>query len=142
LKPGQKAPAKPAVSALPLVNTHPVDFTFTAEPAAVPRIVNALTSNKEQFFIIRYVNIRNLVTTSPPRNAGAPPSTVGETPDQGTPPEGTPPTALPETTKPANPIILGQENVEVTLRVEIVDFARPSAATDTKSASGNRISPK
>ena len=124
LKPGQKAPATPAE---PLVKAHSVDLVFTAEQRAVADIMDDLAANKQQFFITRYVALHNTNDRPPPREA-APVAAPGA-------PEGTPPPAAdPNAPAPApgtpdlaskDPIILGNERVEVTLRLEIVDVAPP-----------------
>jgi hypothetical protein len=132
-KPGDKTPPPPE----PLVKPHYVDAVFTAEQRAVADILNALAANKQQFYITRYVALHNTNPLPPPREAG---SAVGTpvVPDPNAPPAPQPPLPTDPSAPVKDPIILGNEKVEVTLRVEIVDFASPKAeATPAPKANRN-----
>lgn len=130
-KPAPGKPAgKPAAPVEPLVKPHYVDLIFTAEQRAVAAILNALANSKEQFFITRYVALHNSNDRPPQREAVA----VAATPAEGAPapdPNATPPAPVPGAPEAPSkdPIILGNEKIEVTLRVEIVDIAAPKAET-------------
>ena len=121
-----KAGQKPAPVVEPLVKPHAVDLIFTAEQRGVAQILNALAGNKQQFYITRYVALHNTKDTPPLREAAPVVAAAATTPDPLNP---TPPTApgTPGAPEAKDPIVLGNEKVEVTLRVEIVDFAQPKA---------------
>jgi hypothetical protein len=129
LKPGQK----PAPVVEPLVKPHPVDMIFIAEQRAVAEILNALAANKQQFYITRYIALHNTNERPPPRDATAAAPGAAVAPEANVlpvaPPPGTAPAAPGAPGVPGvpekDPIILGNEKVEVTMRLEIVDFAPP-----------------
>jgi hypothetical protein len=116
-KPGEKQ--APVVE--PLVKPHYVDLVFVAEQRAVADVLNALASNKQQFYITRYIALHNTKETPPPRDAVSAVAVVD--PNAPATPPG--PGSLDVAVK--DPIILGKEKLEVTVRVEIVDFAPPKA---------------
>jgi hypothetical protein len=112
-----KAPAKPGgkPAAAPLLKSHALDIVFVAEQKEVQGILNALVTNKTQFLIPRYVSVQNTNEHAPPKVPPEPPA------DPTTPP------APPDTTKPAkSQMLFGEEKVQVTLHLEIVDFNKPT----------------
>ncbi|HEV7402955.1 MAG TPA: Amuc_1100 family pilus-like protein [Chthoniobacteraceae bacterium] len=133
-KPGQKPAAAPAE---PLVKPHSVDLVFTAEQRAAAEILNELAANKQQFFITRYVALHNTNDRPPPRET-TPAAAVGENPPPAPDPNAPAPTPGGPEAPAKDPIILGNEKVEVTLRVEIVDIAAPKAEATPKARSAGK----
>lgn len=127
-RPGEKPAAAPVE---PLVKPHFVDLVFVAEQGAVVDYLNELAANKQQFFITRYVALHNTNDKPPSRDAGTAASVSGVDPVPAPVPETPLPGAPQAPSK--DPIVLGNEKVEVTLRVEIVDFAQPKAEVTPKA---------
>jgi hypothetical protein len=145
--------AKPAGKGDPragLVASSTVEVSFLAEQPSFAQSLNSLISAKEQFFVPRLIKVVNEKPEGPSRavavnefqpptfDAGAGAPAIPETPAPGAQPGGLPPSANPgqpgvppSTPPPAAPqpraktIIVGEERVQVTMRVEILDFAEP-----------------
>ena len=103
-----------------ILERYPFDLTFTAEQAKFRVAFNSLV-NSDQFLLIRGLSIQNsnpagplIVQTDKTSSAAA-----DLTPGSPSTPEGK-----------ANDlnVILGQELVKATLRIEILDFAEPAEA--------------
>lgn len=136
--PGKPA-QKPGTPTEPLVKPHSVDIVFTAEQRAVADILNELASNKQQFFITRYVALHNTNDRPPPREqAPAAPAApaAGEAPAPA--PDPNAPAQVTPDALAKDPIILGNEKVEVTLRVEIVDIAPPKVEATPKAGTAGK----
>ncbi len=133
--PGRPAPKPGAAPAEPLVKPHSVDLVFTAEQRAVAEILNELAANKQQFFITRYVALHNTNDRPPPRETAPVAPVAGENPAPAADPNPAAPGSGTPDALAKDPIILGNEKVEVTLRVEIVDIAPPKAEATPKPGS-------
>lgn len=124
-KPGAPA-AKKTVEEQPLVKRYPFDLSFVAQEPKFQKFVNNLVSNKKQFFVPVAVSVANEMQNGSSKSAGAdvapPPA-----PDPSNPNAPTPPPA--ETTK----FVVGEEKLNVTMRIELVDFAEPAAEKPAKS---------
>lgn len=100
---------------------------FTIKLATTPenfqRILNGIVTNKEQFFIPRYIALLNEKLESPSKIVAAPPL-APEPPPAGTPPGGEQP-AVPEA--PKLEYVFGKELVEATIDIDIVDVKEPDA---------------
>jgi hypothetical protein len=130
-------PAKPGVphspaggkNDKPLLSTHAFEITFIASRGTAEFILNSVTGNQKQFLIPRMVLIKNQSDKGPSRvdpNAAVPPTPAPPRAPTQPAPGTNPPTG--DTAAPAGDvappvIIVGDEKVETTLRVEIVDFA-------------------
>lgn len=125
------ATAKKTVEQAPLVKRYPFDLEFEAIEPRVRTFINKIVSNKQQFCIPAQVTIANKVPTGPSKSAGidsAPPPPV---PDPNAPlpdPNNPVPPAAPQVTPaPASAkLIVGDENLAVGIRFEVVDFAEPA----------------
>jgi hypothetical protein len=123
--PGTATAAGPMPSATPRLGTKPspgpkvieqrtVEFAISASPTGGRRVINQIAAANEQFFIIRAIHVKNQKDKGPAReNAGLtapipPPNPAG---------------AAPAAT-PAGPLnfIVGNEHIDLSARVEIVNF--------------------
>ena len=108
-----------------LVSSHTVDLVVQCQQSALATFLNSLISPKApQFYIARTVAVKNQNEKGPPRVVNAPPPPPPPSPTPNTPPTPTPPAP------PAGPIagyIVGEEQIEVTMQIEIVDFAEPTS---------------
>jgi hypothetical protein len=110
--PGPRKPAggPPAPS---LVERNAVDVSFLAAPSAARRVLNQVTTNQQQFYIVRTVHVLNEKDKGPARDAA-----------------GTAATAAPPSTKPGAPatanaglnFIVGNEHIQASARIEMVRF--------------------
>lgn len=124
-----------------LVSRHPIDIKFTAEQPAFRNFLNKIVASQTQFFIPRNIEIGNTakagpqrgetasvavptepVVASPPADANAPAPPVGAPPSLAVPGGAS---ALPTE---AYKFIVGDEKVNVTLRLDLIDFTEPAAA--------------
>lgn len=120
----------------PLLQTFPVQTTFLVEQNNFRSILNTLISSKTQFFIPRVLTVKNENPRPPSRIVvGAPTVAQGYTPPPpldpnmpqpmaGTAVQGVP--AVPARPALAMKYIVGEERVEVGMRLEQVDFADPA----------------
>jgi hypothetical protein len=136
----QPAAAKPAApgakkpEAAPLVEKHAFEITFLSDQTAAQKVLNAIDTDRKQFYITRTVVVRNEKPTPPPREAGSvPPPPAADTPPPA--PEAAAPNPAapaPPPTATAAPVesaaatfqfIVGEERIESTLLVEVAEFA-------------------
>jgi len=118
-KPGEKGGVKYEV------DKHRIDFVFVSDQARFRKFLNAVVDYKTQFFIPRLVSVKNEKSQAPARvaataeaGAAVPPPPAGgvaPAPAATAPVPGAPTDAL-------NTYIVGEEKVEVTLVLEMVDF--------------------
>jgi hypothetical protein len=129
----EKAPA-PA-----LVKKHTFEIAFVSDQMNFLSVLNRIVSSGTQFFIPRLLQVKNEKEQGPAREgsgaAGAAPQAFGDAaapiaaaatgaPGDVASGAGARPAAAAE---PARKYIVGEEALEVTLRLEIVDFAEPAA---------------
>jgi len=91
-----------------LVRKTPFDVTFVAEQMRARKALNEIVGSKKQFFILRSLIVKNEKEKGPPRADAAAPATTGT---------GT------GTETPVIKMVVGNEKIIVTARIEIVDFA-------------------
>ncbi len=89
-----------------LIERGVVDLTFTGTPGAARRVINQIASANDQFYIIRTLHVRNENDKGPLREAAAAPA-----------PDGT--SSSPQS---ALNFIVGNEQVEIAAKIEIVRF--------------------
>jgi len=102
-----------------------VEFAISASPVAARKMINEISAADEQFFIIRSLHVKNQKDKGPSREAGG---GGGDTANPGpnpTPTTGA--TAAPNPTSSASPpaalnFIVGNEHIDVSARVEMVNF--------------------
>ncbi|MEQ1860033.1 MAG: Amuc_1100 family pilus-like protein [Chthoniobacteraceae bacterium] len=139
--PPQSRPAAPGgrkpADEQPLVRRYPFDIAFVARETKVRNFINKLVANKQQFFIPATVTIANELLTGPSKGGQAAPAEPPPTPPPGDtppPPPADPNAPAPEVPVPSAPpteatkFVVGEEKLQVTMRIEVVDFADPSAA--------------
>src|SRR6478736_3361785 len=124
-RPGTATGTSPAPAATPrtpskplpgpkLIEQRTVEFAISASPAAERRVLNQISADNEQFFIIRAIYVKNQKDKGPPReNAG---------PSGAVPPPN--PTGAAPAATPAGPLnfIVGNEHIDLSARVELVNF--------------------
>lgn len=130
-----------------LVTRNSFDVGFIAYEAKAHSFINSLITSKQQFFVPRSVSVRNERLEGPPRvdpNASQPSVTppppprgtsdapTGTAPDPGIAP-ATPP-APPAPTVPAaiSKYVVGDERVQIAMRVDVVHFSEPTATNAAK----------
>lgn len=114
-----------------LVNSHPVEISIQCRQNALAPFLNALVSLKApQFYIVRTISVKNQNEKGPPKVAAAPPPPPPAPLPVGTPQPNTP-VATPPPPQPvaAASYIVGEEQIDVTMQIDIVDFAEPTVAS-------------
>ena len=114
-----RTPSKPSPG-LKLIEQRTVEFAISASPSAGRRVLNQISADNEQFFIIRAIYVKNQKDKGPPRETAA---GIGAAIPLPTPvvPAGVSP--VPAAT-PAGPLnfIVGNEHIDLSARVELVNF--------------------
>lgn len=108
-----RAPSKPSPGPK-LIEQRTVEFAISASPTAGRRVINQIAAENEQFFIIRAIYVKNQKDKGPPReNAGL---------SAAVPPPN--PTGAAPAATPAGPLnfIVGNEHIDLSARVELVNF--------------------
>ena len=129
--PGSRTTASPAPAATPrtpskpppgpkLVEQRTVEFAISASPTAGRRVINQISADNEQFFIIRAIYVRNQKDKGPPRETA---SGTGAAIPLPTPVVVVGASSVPAAT-PAGPLnfIVGKEHIDLSARVELVNF--------------------
>ena len=102
-----------------LVTSHTVEISVQCRQSSLAQFLNALVSPKApQFYIVRTLSLKNQNEKGPPKVVTAappPPAPVAV---------GTP--APPAQPQAASTYIVGEEQIEVTMQIDIVDFAEPA----------------
>lgn len=131
---GGKGGGKEAKESKPLVSKHYVDLSFTADQNAFRQFFNTVVGNEKQFFIVRRVDVKNQARTGPPKAdpnaaaaAAAPADQAAPAATPGAPAAPAPAAATPAAA--ALKYIVGEEKLDVAMRIDIVDFAEPGEAT-------------
>ena len=120
---GNKKDAKPEPQA-PNLNAQTFEVHFSARPENLREYLNALSTEKQAFFVVRNLKVVNSKEKEPPRKGEAPPS-----PNVGS--LGQP--NLPPSVDASTKYILGDEYVDVELTVESLTVP-PLADTAKKDA--------
>src|SRR6478736_9396858 len=117
--PTPRTPSKPSPG-LKLIEQRTVEFAISVSPSAGRRVLNQISADNEQFFIIRAIYVKNQKDKGPPRETAV---GIGAAIPLPTPvaPAGASP--APEAT-PAGPLnfIVGNEHIDLSARVELVNF--------------------
>lgn len=114
---GNQQPAGPAV-----VSRFPFDIGFTADQGKFRVAFNSLV-NASEFIIVRSLNIQNTQPQSPSKTPD--PSQQPQAPADPNAQPGAQPGGAP--TPGDYVIVLGHEELNVTARLEMIDFAQPEA---------------
>ena len=100
-----------------IVDSTSLNLVFTGSPAAARKMFNQVTSAKEQFYIIRTLQVKNQADKGPKRGEPAVPSAAAVPPSTS----GAPGPA----SDPGISFIVGNEHLNVAARIEIVRFNVP-----------------
>jgi hypothetical protein len=99
-----------------------VEFAISASPVVARKVINEISAAEEQFFIIRSLHVKNQKDKGPPRESGTS-ETANPTPNSATNASATPPSpAGPASPPAALNFIVGNEHIDVSARVEMVNF--------------------
>jgi len=114
-----RTPSKPSPG-LKLIEQRTVELAISASPAAGRRVLNQISADNEQFFIIRAIYVKNQKDKGPPRETAA---GIGAAIPLPTPIVPTGVSPAPAAT-PAGPLnfIVGNEHINLSARVELVNF--------------------
>jgi hypothetical protein len=108
-----------------LVERHSFEVHFETQEPQFQTFLNQLISSKDQFFIPSSIVIANSADKGPSKsetaNIGSEPSVPAAAPP--TPRTATPPAPAPA--KAQQKLIVGDEKLDVTARIEVVNFAEP-----------------
>jgi len=128
---GTATGASPAPAATPRTSSKPlpgpklieqrtVEFAISASPTAGRRVINQISADNEQFFIIRAIYVKNQKDKGPPRETAAATGAVIPLPTPVAPTGASPAPAA----TPAGPLnfIVGNEHIDLSARVELVNF--------------------
>ncbi|MDQ3200396.1 MAG: Amuc_1100 family pilus-like protein [Verrucomicrobiota bacterium] len=107
-----KMPPAPAEK-LNIVDSTSIDLVFAGSPAALRRVFNQVAAAKEQFYIIRTVQVKNQVDKGPKRGGEAAAVPALPTAGASNPPEQ------------GISFIVGTEHVNVAAKIEILRFNFP-----------------
>ncbi|HYR58082.1 MAG TPA: Amuc_1100 family pilus-like protein [Chthoniobacteraceae bacterium] len=117
------------------VEKHRIEIVFFGDQRAFRNTLNAVVAYKGQFFIPRLVMVKNEKPTGPPHAAPTAPEAAPAAPEATvvTPAPGTAPAAPAAPAPPAAPAasstyIVGEEKIEATLVLEMIDFITETAA--------------
>lgn len=129
-------------TAAPLVSKNAFDIGITIERDQYRRLLNAIASSKNQFYILRTLLVANRSPKGPPRVEPGTETAVTPQPEAAAtpPPEGEAateeplPSPAPGGTSPGGgslKFLVGTEKLDAVLRIDIVDFAAPPTAAES-----------
>jgi hypothetical protein len=112
-----RTPSKPSPGPK-LIEQRTVEFAISASPTAGRRVINQISAASDQFFIIRAIHVKNQKDKGPPRENAGPTAPIPP-PTPAAVGAGRAPAAT-----PAGPLnfIVGNEHIDLSARVEIVNF--------------------
>ncbi len=117
-----KPAAAPAPT--PLVSKYPIEIAFTALPNSFREVLNAITTAK-RLYIVRAVLVKNEMDKGPARAVVTDPAAPGAPGAAPVDPNAPP---LPDNAPPPLRYVVGQERLNVVLRIELTKVAPPPAA--------------
>lgn len=147
-KPGSKA-----TEDKPLVEKYPFQITFLSNQGSMMQVLNSVVNSDKQFYIPRLITVKNEKETGPSRAETSPALMPAAPAAPADPAAGVDPTTVSDPTLPVpeatpgqdpaaagvagmfaapvntSPYIVGEEKAEVTIRIEIVDFADNATAS-------------
>ena len=121
---GRAPMAGPKVEQNKIVDSTGVDVAFAGSPAAARRVFNQIGSARDQFYIIRTLQVKNQADKGPKRGDLAEPRAA--TPVAAVPPAAGAPAKAAE---PGITFIVGAEHLDITARIEILRFNFPEKET-------------
>lgn len=123
-KGGGKPSPKEAASKL-AIHRHNITLKLLCDQQHFRDFLNAIVANKQQYFVPRLITVKNEKATGPARSSVVAEVTAPPVDPNAPPAAGTPQTP---TTAPVSQFIVGEERVEVTLLLEMLDFVEPAPA--------------
>lgn len=127
---GGTAKKADAVAQAPLVQRYPFDIEFVASEFKVRTFINTVVAEKKQFYVPASISIVNEQVAGPSKaqataEGGAVPATPVDpaAPAPSADPANPNPTAAVDVPK----FVVGEERLNVAMRIEVVDFAEPPA---------------
>jgi hypothetical protein len=120
--PARSTPARPgATPAGPKqIERRAVEFTIAGAPSAVRKLINGIASANDQFFIMRTLHVKNQKDKGPPRESAS--STPSPVAMPAINPAATPGSSPAATPTGAIQFIVGNEHLDLSARVELIDF--------------------
>ncbi len=129
-KPNAKDKSGDGEGKMKLVHKDSITLKFTTSQDRFNKILNQIVSSKEQFFIPRVVTVLNEKQEPPAKSLAAAPA-----PAPVLQPDGTTAPAPDGEIRPSQlEYIFGTERLDVTLELDLVDFAEPDAPAPVKGA--------
>jgi hypothetical protein len=111
-----------------LVQKSDFQVKFKTSQDRFQKVLNEIVGNKQQFYIVRNLSVKNEKDKPPSKVVVAPAAPPAPAPGTPTPAAPAAPAAAPAATPGTNlESIFGTEKVEVTLDIDIVQFAEPKA---------------
>src|SRR5205814_2997894 len=112
-------PSKPSPGPK-LIEQRTVEFAISASPSAGRRVINQISADNEQFFIIRAIYVKNQKDKGPPRETAAGAGAAIPPPTPVVPAGVSPAPAA----TPAGPLnfIVGNDHIDLSARVELLNF--------------------
>jgi hypothetical protein len=107
-----------------LVVRHPFEVGFVGIEGKFHKFINSLITEKKQFYIPKAVVVKNEKEQGPSRNDK---STPPPAPPQPAPGDTNPPQPNPPPPEEATKMIVGEEKLQVSVKIEVVNFAEPAA---------------
>ena len=105
-----------------LIERRAVEFSVAAPPSAARKLINGIASANDQFFIMRTLHVKNQKEKGPPRESPTPGPRLRRWPRPF-------PIPLPllRVVQPRRPVgaiqfIVGNEHLDLSARVELIDF--------------------
>ena len=122
------APPRGALAGSPpptTIDRNVVEFAISASPVAARQVINEISAADEQCFIIRSLHVKNQKDKGPPRETRTS-ETANPIPNPATNTSATPtPSPVGSASPPAAlNFIVGNEHIDVSARVEMVNFTR------------------
>ena len=127
-KAGKGAPS-PKADVKHEIEKHRIEVTLVADQERLRQVLNAIVAYKGQFIIPRLVVVKNEKPNAPSRGIAVPeaapaaPDAAANPNPAAPPPEG----AAPAAAAGATNYIVGEEKVDTTLVLEMVDFSEVAA---------------
>jgi len=128
---GKKSEAAPEA---PLVQRYPFELEFTAQEFKFRTFINSVVAEKQQFYIPASISIVNEQVAGPSKAQASTEGGAAVAPaapaDPSAAPAPTAPADAPVLVSPAADVpkfVVGEERLNIAVRIEVVDFAEPPA---------------
>ena len=105
-----------------LIERRAVEFSLAAPPGASRKVINGIAAANDQFFIMRTLHVKNQKEKGPPREGTTPGTTPAPIAAPIPNPAVTPPSNPSATPSGAIQFIVGNEHLDLSARVELINF--------------------